>query len=150
MADKDNNPGSSGLLAQANIPPDDNPKTAFGLAKCPLHLVPPLAIHQEAEVFALGAKKYGPYNWREKTVSVSVYYAAALRHIMAYWEGEDADPESGVTHLAHVRACMAILIDAESRGKLNDDRPLFKEAISHLERLVPRYDDKGVVEPPCS
>ena len=104
--------------------PDDNPKTAYGDRKAPVHLVPPIAIVKEANVFKLGAKKYGPFNWREHTVSSSVYYGAALRHLMAYWDGEDIDPESGETHLAHARACLAILLDAEANQKLNDNRPL--------------------------
>lgn len=106
--------------------PDNNPKTACGAVKVPMHLVPPPAIIAEAIVFGLGAKKYGPYNWREKTVSSSVYQAAALRHLMAWWEGEDIDPESGESHLAHARACLAILLDAKVHGKLNDDRPVTK------------------------
>lgn len=106
--------------------PDDNPKTAHGAQKCPLHLIPPPALTAEAEVFGLGAKKYGAYNWRKHRVSASVYQAAALRHLMAWWEGESTDPESGQSHLAHARACLAIVLDAEKHGKLNDDRPVVK------------------------
>lgn len=103
--------------------PDSNPKTAFGMQKCPLHLVPPPALIAEAEVFGLGARKYGPYNWRQHAVSSSIYQAAALRHLMAWWEGQDTDPESGQSHLAHARACLGILLDAAAHGRLNDDRP---------------------------
>jgi len=104
-------------------PPDTNPKTVYGIQKTPLHLIPPPALSAEAEVFGLGGRKYGPYNWREHTVSASVYQAAALRHLLAWWEGEDTDPESGQSHLAHARACLGILLDAAHHGKLNDDRP---------------------------
>ncbi len=104
--------------------PDDNPKTKFGVRKTPMHLVPPPALSAMAEVFGLGAAKYGPYNWREHTVSSSVYQAAALRHLMAWWDGENTDPESGQSHLAHAMACLAIVIDAEKYQKLNDDRPV--------------------------
>jgi hypothetical protein len=70
-----------------------------------------------------GKAKYGPMNWREKRVTSSVYYNAAMRHLMAWWDGEDLAPDSGVHHLAHAMACLAIVLDAESVGKLNDDRP---------------------------
>jgi len=103
--------------------PDDNPKTAFGATKAPLHLVPPSALYALGQVFGLGARKYGAYNWRRQAVSSSVYQAAALRHLMAYWDGEDKDAESGESHLAHVMACCAIILDADRYGKLNDDRP---------------------------
>lgn len=104
-------------------PPDQNPKTRYGLARAALHLVPPVALIHEAGVMEHGADKYGPFNWREKDVSASVYYAAALRHLLAWYDGEDRDPDSGHPHLAHIRACMAILLDAEAAGKLKDDRP---------------------------
>jgi hypothetical protein len=103
--------------------PDTNPKTAYGVQKAPLHLIPPPALLALAGVMGLGAKKYGAYNWREHTVSASVYQAAAMRHLLAWWDGESVDPESGQSHLAHAMACLAIVLDAEAHGKLNDDRP---------------------------
>lgn len=113
-----------GLIGNGDSYPDGNPKTQYGVKKAPLHLVPPIAVVSEAKVFELGARKYNPYNWREKTVSSSVYYSAALRHLMAWWDGESADSESGESHLSHARACLAILLDADSIGRLNDDRPI--------------------------
>ena len=113
--------------------PDNNPKTLTGVTKIPLHLVPPVAIHHEALAFADGATKYGPYNWRDKQVSSSIYYAAAMRHLMAWWDGEELSEDAGVKHLAHARACLAILLDAESINKLNDDRPT-KGAASALQK----------------
>jgi hypothetical protein len=104
--------------------PDGNPKTMIGSMKVPLHLVPPSAVHYLALAFKDGAAKYGPYNWRAEPVSVSVYIAAAMRHIAAYWDGEDVSQDALVHHLAHVMACCTIILDAHSVGKLNDDRPI--------------------------
>lgn len=108
--------------------PDDNPKTQFGLKKTPMHLVPPEAIRQMALAFANGADKYGPFNWREHTVSSTVYYAACMRHLTDWFDGVDVDdkaPDSGVHHLGHALACIAIILDAKicGEGKLNDNRP---------------------------
>jgi len=103
--------------------PDTNPKTAVGAKKVPLHLIPPAAKHVLAEAMADGAKKYGPFNWRETGVTASTYVSAAQRHIDAWWDGEDLSPDALVHHLGHAMACMAILIDVISLGKLNDDRP---------------------------
>ena len=103
--------------------PDDNPKTALGEAKPKLSDTPTIGIREMGRVHTMGAAKYGKFNWREHTVSSSVYYDAAMRHLMAWYEGEDLDPESGLDHRAHVMACMNILMDAEDRGKLNDNRP---------------------------
>jgi len=119
--------------------PDNNPKTAFGAKKLPLELVPPSAVAALAEAFADGAKKYGPYNWREKSISSSIYYGAALRHIQSWWDGEDLAEDSGINHLHHALACIAMLIDGSSVGKLNDNRPP-KGAASKMQK---KWIDRG-------
>lgn len=101
-----------------------NPKDLQGEKKPAIHLVPPVAVTHMAKVMELGARKYGPYNWREKAVRSTVYVSAAMRHLAQYLDGEDLDPESGQPHVAHVAACMAILLDAIGLGNLIDDRPL--------------------------
>lgn len=125
--------------------PDGNPKTAAGALKVPLHLVPPSATHHMAKAFEDGAKKYGPYNWRESGVSASVYIAAMMRHVDAYRDGEDVSRDALVHHLGHVMACCAIILDAQSVGMLNDDRPT-KGAAADLQAgfgrlLNPPSDD---------
>ena len=102
--------------------PDDNPKTAFGEAKPKLSDTPTIGIQLMGEVHTNGAAKYGRFNWREHQVSATVYYDAAQRHLMAWFNGETIDPESGLPHLAHAMACCNILLDAEKSGKLNDNR----------------------------
>jgi hypothetical protein len=103
--------------------PDNNPKTAFGTKKLPMATVPPALLHYAAMAFADGAAKYGPFNWREKKVSASIYYEACLRHLMAWFDGEEVAEDSGVPHLAHAVACVAILIDVYGTATFNDNRP---------------------------
>lgn len=100
-----------------------NPKDRIGQSKPPLHLVPQSATIRRAQAFADGARKYGPFNWRTKQVSASVYMAALLRHAGRWFDGEDIDPDSGIPHLGHAGACIDILIDATETGNLVDDRP---------------------------
>jgi len=104
-------------------PGDVNPKDLLGIKKAPIHLVPPALVIQTAPALADGARKYGAYNWREKPVKLSIYLAAAQRHIMAYWDGEELSADAKVNHLAHASACLAIIFDAAAIGKLVDDRP---------------------------
>lgn len=108
---------------EENKYPDDNPKTSIGASKVPLHLVPPAVAHHAAMAFEDGARKYGAYNWRDKTVSTSVYIGAAKRHLDAFWDGQDESSDAHVHHLGHVIACCGIILDAMAIGKLNDDRP---------------------------
>lgn len=104
-------------------PIDDNPKTVMGSAKPPLHAIPPVALLHLGQAMADGERKYGLVNWRERTVSSSVYYDAMMRHLLEWWDGTDRAADSGRHHLAHVMACCAILLDAENIGRLNDNRP---------------------------
>jgi hypothetical protein len=109
-----------------------NPKKAEGRKKPLMHFVPPVALLMEARVMELGASKYGPYNWQDSAIDASTYYDAAMRHLMAWFTGEDVDPESGISHLAHVRACMGILLDAQSTGQMMDDRPRAASAAAYI------------------
>lgn len=118
--------------------PDDNPKTAIGISKAPLHFIPPVALVHLGLAMENGGAKYGLMNWRERTVSTSVYYDAIFRHLMAWWDGEDAAPDSGVHHLGHVMACCAIILDAAETTRLNDDRPDFEGFVSKLLERVRR------------
>lgn len=100
-----------------------NTKDAIGSTKLPLNLVPDTVSLFAALSFAEGASKYGAYNWRSAGVRASIYRAALDRHLKKWWNGEDADPKTGVPHLASVIACAGIILDAGVCGKLTDDRP---------------------------
>jgi hypothetical protein len=101
---------------------NNDPKGAAGATKTPLGLIPPYAMAQTAWVHGLGAAKYGAWNWRDTGVCASTYVSAIMRHMNAWRDGEDLDPESGITHLAHVAASCNILMDAHFCGTLQDDR----------------------------
>lgn len=112
-----------------------NPKDILGAQKPDLSLVPGVAGHHEALAFENGATKYGPYNWREKAVEARTYVAAALRHIHDWLDREEFASDSGVHNLAHARACLAILLDAQEQGNLIDNRPKKGKSAEVLERL---------------
>jgi len=119
-------------------PPTGNPKDAIGDTKPDLSLVPPAAIIYMALAMTDGAKKYGPYNWRENEVRARVYIAAALRHINQYLDGEEHAEDSHKPHLAHALACLGILVDATETGNLIDDRPTAGAA----SELIDLWTDK--------
>lgn len=99
-----------------------NPKDAIGSDKLPLHLWPTTATILGSLGLLDGMLKYGRTNWRDAGVRASIYYDAARRHLDAWFEGEDEDPDSGLPHLAHALACLAILVDARAANRLTDDR----------------------------
>jgi hypothetical protein len=127
--------------------PDQNPKSAYGIVKAPLHLVPSTALVQVAEVMRLGAAKYGPYNWRDQDVAATVYVSAAQRHIAAWLDGEDIDTESGQPHTAHAAACLLILLDACVNKALIDDRPTAGRTGDLIRRLAGSVAENPVYPP---
>lgn len=104
------------------INPTD-PKGEAGSKKAPMWLLPPFALEETAWVHGLGANKYGAWNFIKTKVCASTYISAIMRHLMAWHKRQDNDDESGKSHLAHIAACVNILMDAQHKGCLDDDRP---------------------------
>jgi hypothetical protein len=96
-----------------------------------------------------GALKYGRHNYREVGVSASVYYDAVVaRHLNAWFEGEDIDEESGLSHITKAAAGLIVLRDAQIRGKMIDDRPKgTKGFVQELNKiaaaLVEKYEGRS-------
>lgn len=90
--------------------------------------LPPKALAATARVLTFGAKKYGRDNWH-KAPAFSTYYDALLRHLNAWWGGEDLDPDTGQSHLAHATCCVLFLLEFVERPlvPVNDDRPMVPE-----------------------
>lgn len=62
--------------------------------KVPLELLPTRPLEAVARVLGVGAKKYAPNLWR-KGIAYSRVYAATLRHMWAWWRGEEYDTADG-------------------------------------------------------
>jgi len=115
--------------------PDTNPKRQFGMSSIPLNLWSPLASAYGAVSLYNGSLKYGRGNYRATPVEASIYIAAALRHLMAWAEGEEFDPADGCPNLGGVLANIAILLDARAVGTLIDDRQLPSGYLKEREAL---------------
>jgi len=112
-----------------------NPKDTIGNDKLPLHLWPEIATIHGTLALLDGALKYGRGNWRHDGARASIYYDAARRHLDKWFEGSTTDPDSGLHHLAHALASIAILVDAEHQGVLTDDRQFVNDP-EGFERFV--------------
>lgn len=93
----------------------------FDQDKLPLHLLSTEAMNQTAAVLKFGAQKYAEHNWR-KGFAWSRPLSAAMRHLTAFNAGEDKDPESGLSHLAHLACCVMFLLEFEKTHPHLDDR----------------------------
>lgn len=101
-----------------------NPKDAVGTKKFRQFACVPMTVMNEVGIGMLeGARKYGRHNYRVAGVAASVYVDAAMGHIMQWWEGEDIDPDSGLSHITKAMCSLVVLRDAMIQDMLNDDRP---------------------------
>lgn len=83
--------------------------TKYDSGKLQWSLLPFGPLSDVVKVLMFGAKKYAPDNWK-KVEPPSRYGDAAMRHLIAYLEGEKIDPESGLPHLAHLVCCALFLL----------------------------------------
>lgn len=124
----------------------ENPKEQAGRMKPPMHLLSPSAMQATACALGHGAAKYQPRNYRMAGINATTYVGAILRHAAAWNDGEDLDPESGLSHVAHVAACCDIILDSLSCGMMNDDRskkPTPAEARARMANSVLREVTPG-------
>lgn len=89
-----------------------------------LHCLPWEALQELGRVYAFGSQKYADYNMR-RGYDFSLSFDAMQRHLWAWWAGEEVDPESGLSHMAHVawHALTLGLFGSDERYAQFDDRP---------------------------
>jgi len=93
----------------------------FDQEKIRLDLIPPEMLEEVGKVLTFGAKKYGEDNWLEG-MSWSRLYGATLRHILAFWMGQDNDEETKLPHLAHAICCLTFLLIYQQYNVGEDNR----------------------------
>lgn len=95
--------------------------TKFDKDKPDLSLIPMIALIEEARAFMVGEKKYGRYNYC-KGMEASRIMAGVMRHLTAWFNGEELDPVDGQPHLGAARAGIAMLQRQKELGTLIDNR----------------------------
>jgi hypothetical protein len=115
--------------------------------KARMDLIPPELLVALGSTMAVGATALGrgDRNWEEGT-KWGRYYASAMRHLNAWWGGEDCDPDTGLPHLWHAACCISFLVTYEMRDIGRDDRsPLSNiDHWSHLLEEAGRLQAKAV------
>jgi len=97
----------------------------FDHGKPRMSLIPAEPLRQVAQVLTFGAEKYDAHNWRQGMIW-SRLLDASIRHIYAFSEGEDFDPESQISHLAHAICNLMFLLEYSHSKVGQDDRFLKK------------------------
>jgi hypothetical protein len=93
----------------------------FDNGKPPMELLSNQALVEIAKVFGKGAEKYGRYNYKNGIAWTRII-GAAYRHLGAFNSGEDLDPETGLSHIAHLGCCVVMLLDYINDHPELDDR----------------------------
>ena len=128
---------------------EPNPKAAAGALKAPMSAVPVEVLAELGLAMLEGELKYGRYNFRASAIEVKDYYDAFMRHVRAYWAGEDIDPKSGMPHIIKAMATLVVLRCAQINGTVIDNRPpkilnmaeFFEDLDAKAAELVARYGD---------
>lgn len=136
------------LPKQNSTTKQTNPKDLVGTQKAPMSTVSAPVLAEIGVAMLEGACKYGRHNYRAVGVRASVYYDATMRHLMSWWEGEDIDPDSGMSHVTKAITSLVVLRDAMIQGKVTDDRPpCSREFYLALNQragdIIEKYKDKN-------
>lgn len=99
----------------------DEPAWKQDAGKARIDLIAPEFLFGTAAVLEFGAAKYAERNW-EKGMSWGRCFGALMRHMWAWWGGEQKDAETGMSHLAHAACCLMFLMAYENRKIGTDDR----------------------------
>ena len=99
-----------------------------------MNLLPPKAIVEISKVLTFGAAKYDAENWRKLDDLQNRYTAGALRHIFAHMDGEELDPETNLSHLAHAMCCLLFKLEIELEERIEKERPRETDVSEHKAR----------------
>lgn len=105
----------------------------FNEGKAKWGLVPQSALLPMVKVLEFGAQKYAAHNWM-KGLSIVEICESMKRHLDAFMENQNNDPESGISHIGHIQ-CNAMFLawmmenrpDLDDRFNVNSILPKDKE-----------------------
>lgn len=92
--------------------------------KLPLDLLPVEAVEEITKVLEFGTRKYAAWSWIDNPEYTDWMkcMASCMRHIFSWIKGEDIDPESGCSHLAHAACRLIFLMEFKNRKVGRDTR----------------------------
>ena len=88
----------------------------FDKGKSRWGLLPFQEIKEIVDVLTVGSKKYGDDNWKQVKPR-NRYIDALFRHLNAWINGEQLDPEDSLSHLAHAGCNLLFLMWFDNNDK---------------------------------
>lgn len=127
---------------------ETNPKDIIGMKKVPISTLSGPVLFEMGLGMLEGARKYGRHNYRAMGVSATVYFDAAVGHLIDWFEGEDIDSDSGLSHVTKAMTALLVLRDSMLMGNWIDDRPLrnpnklYKKSFNpKAKEIIEKYPD---------
>jgi Domain of unknown function (DUF5664) len=87
----------------------DNGKPAWDL-------LPWQQVGEIVSVLTYGARKYSGEGWKRTPDASNRYFAALMRHLVAWRSGKAVDHETGLSHLAHAGVCLLFIMWHSGKG----------------------------------
>jgi dATP/dGTP diphosphohydrolase, N-terminal len=112
-------PGDPGPIDREAIMDREGHKDDQG--KAPWHFIPWEGLEEVAYVMEHGAVKYRPGNYRNG-MDLFRLMRAGIGHWVDWWRGEDNDPETGRSHIAHSVCCGLMALESIKVGTARDTR----------------------------
>lgn len=92
-------------------------------------LLPIESVEEIIKVLEFGATKYDDWNWSTgEGFKYTRVFNATMRHLWAWFKGEDNDPETGLSHWAHAGCNVLFMLHfIKNKSRYNqDDRKFFR------------------------
>jgi len=100
-----------------------NQAMRFNTGKPQWSLVDMTCFEDMVRVLEFGAKKYTPGNWK-KGLPIMSQYDSLARHMVAFMNGENTDPETGLSHLAHAQCNLMFMMHTMKHHSNLDNREM--------------------------
>ncbi len=104
----------------------DKAAVKFDSGKLDWSLIPWDSVEEILKVLEFGKVKYAAWNWSSNGgFKYTRIFNSLIRHLFAWVRGEDKDPESGLSHLAHAGCNILFLlyfVRHKDKYTTNDDR----------------------------
>ena len=125
----------------------------FDSIKPRAYLLPPKALLEVSKVLTVGAEKYDEENWRKLDNLQNRYTGAALRHLFAHMDGEELDPETNLSHIAHAVCCLLFKLEIElettkKKGGGGPQRSEYQKSGAKIEYFSSTYNQKRSMQRP--
>lgn len=111
----------------------ENKARKFDGSKAKHDLLPFEALDEIAKVLTFGEQKYAAGNW-SNGIELRRLISATYRHLGQFNSGEDIDPESGISHLAHA-GCNILFALWMMKNRPDMDNRWIKETIKPKKDL---------------